>query len=102
MKDAKDILTHKVEKYDLKPRHYHEIKDQLHGTIVLPGFVRDRLTQDELMVVLRWNGISDEEPIYFEELLRPDESAGRPGKPPMAFGRHPLVRKAIPEGDSAP
>ena len=93
MKDLKDVHVYKVEKYDTKPRAHREIKDQLPGIVVVPGFLADKLTPEELKLLLSWNGLSDDEPVYFEELVRPWEVPGKPlGRPPMVYSRERLAR----------
>lgn len=93
MRDHKTSNAHKVEKYDTKPREHREIKDQLPGVVVVPGFIADKLTLDELKLFLSWNGLDFEEPIHFEDLVRPPLYGSQPeGRPPMVYRRERLKR----------
>lgn len=94
-------ISHRtVIKEDVKPRALSNIMDQLPGIVVVPPFLVDKLTDSEIKLLLHWNGISEEEPIYFEELSTwglfhtpPTPGVGISSmKPPIVYSRKELRR----------
>ena len=97
----KDRISHRtILEEGVKPRSFSEIKDQLPGVVVVPPSLMEKLTDGEIKLLLSWNGIEDDEPIYFEELstwglFRPPLPPGAepaPRKPPMVYSRQKLRR----------
>lgn len=96
----KGISHRTVSESGVKPRALSDIMDQLPGIIVVPPFLTEKLSDGEIKLLLHWNGISEEEPVYFEELstwglFHTPTTPGierSPMKPPMVYSREELRR----------